>query len=88
MKILVVTLRVRKRTGTEIVTRDFVKAFRGAGHDVAVLTETFGNLACEVREMGAQVCIAVDQLPFVPEVAHFNHAIFVEPVFNAFPDCA
>ena len=85
MKILIVTRRLAKRTGTEIVTRDFVKALQQSGHETAVLTEFAGAFAEEVRRIDARVFTASSELDFVPDIAHFNHAVFVNDTFEKFP---
>ncbi|MCA9189623.1 MAG: hypothetical protein R3E01_06640 [Pirellulaceae bacterium] len=87
MRIAIVTQRLHKRTGTEIVTRDMCKSLRDAGHSVCVLTTYAGPFAAEIRALGLPVVTEPRQMPFAPDVAHLNHLNDIDNLFRTFPRC-
>lgn len=86
MRIVIANARMMKRTGTEIVTRDFAVGLRKRGHDVAVYAPVLGPMAEEVRAADVPVADVPAALPFAPEIVHFNNEAQVEAVLAAFPD--
>jgi hypothetical protein len=65
---LIVNERFAKRTGTEIVTRDYSLGLARRGHRVAILTGKAGDIAAEVESNG--VCVSTDPaaIPFRPDI--------------------
>jgi len=86
LRIVVVNDRFRRRSGTEIVTRDIAFGLRARGLDVAVFTEKTGPIADEVREAGAFVTTSARSLPWRPDVVHANHPDVAAPLFALFPE--
>lgn len=85
MRILIVNNRLRRRSGTEIVTRDLACGLLSEGNDVAVLTERTGPIAAEVRIRGGAVCEDVASIPWLPDIIHANHPDVAAPAFVRFP---
>jgi len=85
MRILIANIRLAKRTGTEIVTRDFAHGLARRGHEVVVWSPRLGPFADSLRTEGLNVVADLSAAAFAPEIAHINHAGLVAPVFGAFP---
>lgn len=85
MKILIVNERLAKRTGTEIVARDFGIGLAARGNEVAVLTAERGMMAEEVEAAGIRVVTDPKSAPFTPDVIHFNDMTLARPVTDTFP---
>jgi len=86
MKILIVNERLAKRTGTEIVSRDFGLGLASRGIDVTILTPERGAMAEEVEAAGVPVCSDPASVPFTPDVIHFNDLTLASATTAAFPD--
>lgn len=84
MRILIANNRLAKRTGTEIVTRDFALGLRARGHAVAVWTPRAGPFAEEVRAGGVPVFADLSAAPFAPDVLHVNQHEIAPALFAAF----
>ncbi len=85
MHILICNNRLTKRTGTEIVTRDFALGLKSRGHEVEVLTLQAGAMAEEIRKAGVPVETEANRLPFVPDVIHANHEPMIGLASSRFP---
>ncbi|MBU0584445.1 MAG: hypothetical protein KKB66_20025 [Alphaproteobacteria bacterium] len=85
MNSLIVNERFAKRTGTEIVTRDYSLGLARRGHRVAILTGEAGDIATEVESNG--VCVSTDPaaIPFRPDIIHFNDLTMAQETTRAFP---
>ena len=86
LRIVIANDRLRRRSGTEIVTRDLAYGLRARGLDVAVFTEKTGAIADEVCEAGAIVTTSARSLPWRPDVIHANHPDAAAPLFTLFPE--
>ena len=86
MRILICNSRLTKRTGTEIVTRDFALGLKSRGHEVEVLTAKTGAIAEEIRNAGVPVETDASMLPFAPDVIHTNHEPMITLAASAFPE--
>lgn len=86
MRILLVNNRLRRRSGTEIVTRDLARGLTTRGNEVAVLTERTGPIAAEVGAYGSVVCDDTRSIPWIPDIIHANHPDVAAQAFLRFPD--
>jgi hypothetical protein len=85
VKIVIGNNRVAKRTGTEIVTRDFALGLWRRGHEVAVLTLDRGPFAQEIISQGVPVVLASEGTLPRPDIIHLNQASMVLPAASLFP---
>lgn len=85
MRILLANNRLTKRTGTEIVTRDFATGLSRRGHEVAVWSPVTGAMAREIGARGVAVFPDLSDVPFTPDVIHLNQAGLVDAVSARFP---
>jgi len=85
LRIVLGNRRIAKRTGTEIVTRDFALGLSRRGHDVAVVTSERGPFAEEIERHGVPVIVNPEEMRFQPDVLHLNQASVVMPLVSRFP---
>lgn len=86
MKALIANVVMSGRTGTEVVTEEFLRGLARRGAQVAGYSPVAGDRAEALRRDGVPFVDAIDQIPFAPDVIHANHFAVAAPLLIAFPD--
>jgi hypothetical protein len=75
MKIAIATVRLRGRSGTEIVTIELARELKRRGHDIFVFTAETGHTASLLAQDGIPAIDDLNLAPFEPEIVHGNHNV-------------
>jgi hypothetical protein len=71
-RVLIVTIGLVSRSGTEIVTLETARGLRGRGHEVAILTPQIGPLGHGLMREGFVVVDDAGALPWTPTIIQAN----------------
>ncbi|MGD9982110.1 MAG: glycosyltransferase [Hyphomonadaceae bacterium] len=83
---LITTLVLSARSGTEVVTEQLADGLRRAGHTVAVLAPKLGPQAEAMRISGHLVIDRIGQLPWRPDIIHGQHNVTTMIALAALPE--
>ena len=88
-RILITNVRLDKRSGTEIVTKETAIGLADRGHTVAVYSSSsLGEIAKELIVAGVIVTNRIESLmDFDPDLIHANHTTPFLVARTAFPEC-
>jgi glycosyltransferase involved in cell wall biosynthesis len=85
MQILLANIRLRQRTGTEVVTMELARALQRRGHQVAVFSPDLGEGGRTLRADGIEVTDRLDEIAFAPDIVHGNHNVDLVQGLLRFP---
>ena len=85
-RILIVTIGLVDRSGTEVVTFETAHGLRRRGHDVAIFTPEIGPLAHALLREGFPVVDDLAALPWTPTIIQANQTFPLLEVIARFPD--
>jgi glycosyltransferase involved in cell wall biosynthesis len=83
--VLIATLTVASRTGTEIYTRDLAQGLLRRGWRVVVYATSHGAVAEELRRATIPVIDSLDDFPGEPDVIHGHHGLETVAALLRFP---
>src|SRR5262245_40151283 len=75
LRILITNIRLKGRSGSEIVTIEMARGLARRGHDVVVFSPELGGSAQGLRDAGISVTDRLDALTFRPDIVHGNHSV-------------
>ena len=84
-RILIVTIGLVGRSGTEIVTLETARGLRGRGHEVAIFTPEIGPLGRALLREGIIVVDDAAAIPWTPTVIQANQTFPLIQVVARFP---
>jgi hypothetical protein len=84
-RVLLVTIILTGRTGTEVVCCETARGLRKRNHDVAIYTQQDGPTADQLRAEGFQVTTDLASLTFVPDVIQANQTYPLLEAIGRFP---
>jgi hypothetical protein len=84
-RVLLVTLALTARTGTEVVCAETAHALRRRGHTVSIYTQQDGTTADSLRADGFEVVSDIAALQSVPEVIQANQTLPLLDAAARFP---
>ncbi|HLH94929.1 MAG TPA: hypothetical protein VKW08_07410 [Xanthobacteraceae bacterium] len=84
-RILIATIILVGRTGTEVVTLETARALRARGHEVAIFAQYTGPLAHLLTSEGFTVVDDIAALPWTPTVIQANQTFPLMEVIVRFP---
>jgi hypothetical protein len=84
-RVLLVTIILTGRTGTEVVCCETARGLRKRKHDVAIYTQQDGPTADQLRAEGFQVTTDLASLTFVPDVIQANQTYPLLEAIGRFP---
>lgn len=85
-RVLLVTIKLDRRTGTEIVCAETAHGLRKRQHDVSIYVQQDGATADSLRADGFEVVTELTALGSVPEVIQANQTYPLLEVVARFPD--
>ncbi len=84
-RVLLVTIILTGRTGTEVVCCETARGLRKRNHDVVIHTQRDGPTADQLRAEGFQVTTDLASLTFVPDVIQANQTYPLLEAIGRFP---
>jgi len=84
-RILLVTIILIGRTGTEVVCCETARGLRKRGHDVTIYTQQDGPTADQLRTEGFQVTTDLASVTHVPDVIQANQTFPLLEAIDRFP---
>jgi hypothetical protein len=84
-RILIVTIGLVGRSGTEIVAVETARGLRGRGHEVAIFTPEIGPLGRALMQEGFDVVDDAGALPWTPTIIQANQTAPLIEVLARFP---
>jgi hypothetical protein len=84
-RILIVTIGLVGRSGTEIVTLETARGLRGRGHEVAIFTPEIGPLGRALMREGFVVVDDAGALPWTPTIIQANQTFPLIDAVARFP---
>ena len=84
-RVLLVTIILTGRTGTEVVCCETARGLRKRNHDVIIHTQRDGPTADQLRAEGFQVTTDLASLTFVPDVIQANQTYPLLEAIGRFP---
>jgi hypothetical protein len=85
-RILLVTIAMGGRSGTEVVCSETAYGLRKRNYDVSIYTHSAGRMAENLRADGFQVVTNLELLDFVPDVIQANQTLPLLDAVGRFPD--
>jgi hypothetical protein len=84
-RILIVTIALSGRSGTEIVTFETARGLRARGHEVAIFCPKIGPLGDALKRDGFVVVEDTASVPWMPDIIQANHSYPLIEAFARFP---
>jgi hypothetical protein len=85
-RVLIVTIGLRGRSGTEVVSIETAHGLRQRGHDIALYTHHPGPTSDQLRADGFEVVTDVGSLASPPEIIQSNQTYPLLDVVGRFPE--